>query len=106
VPLEDSRRAGLIKSSLQAAVVLPLPAEDIPLLTPEEWAELAIVSQLDLVPAGDVPGGAVQVAAAPGEKCARCWRVLPEVGQAAGHAALCLRCADAVDSGLVCRPAA
>jgi len=53
-----------------------------------------------------VPGGAVQVAAAPGEKCARCWRVLPEVGQAAGHAALCLRCADAVDSGLVCRPAA
>ena len=43
---------------------------------------------------------------APGDKCARCWRVLPEVGSDQTHPALCLRCADAVESGLVCRSAA
>ncbi len=43
---------------------------------------------------------------APGTKCARCWRVLPEVGTDPAHPALCLRCADAVESGLVCRAAA
>ena len=31
-----------------------------------------------------------------GEKCQRCWRVLPEVGVTDGHAELCRRCADAV----------
>jgi isoleucyl-tRNA synthetase len=38
---------------------------------------------------------------APGEKCARCWRVLDEVGSVTAHPTLCLRCADAVESGLV-----
>jgi isoleucyl-tRNA synthetase len=33
---------------------------------------------------------------AQGEKCQRCWRVLPEVGAAGGHAELCRRCADAI----------
>jgi len=46
------------------------------------------------------------ITAAPGAKCARCWRVLPEVGSQPGHPTLCARCADAVESGLVCRPAA
>jgi isoleucyl-tRNA synthetase len=32
--------------------------------------------------------------------------VLTEVGSVAAHPALCLRCADAVDSGLVCQAAA
>ena len=40
---------------------------------------------------------------AEGEKCARCWKVLPEVGTHAAHPGLCGRCADAVDSGLVCK---
>ena len=43
------------------------------------------------------------ISPAPGDKCARCWRVLPEVGRQAGHPTLCVRCADAVESGLVCR---
>jgi isoleucyl-tRNA synthetase len=47
----------------------------------------------------DVPGIAVAVRKAPGERCERCWRVLPEVGHAAGHADLCGRCADAVGAG-------
>ena len=35
---------------------------------------------------------------AEGEKCGRCWKILPEVGSIAGHDDLCLRCADAVDN--------
>ncbi|MGH7091911.1 MAG: zinc finger domain-containing protein [Stellaceae bacterium] len=36
------------------------------------------------------------VSPAAGERCERCWRVLPEVGQLADHADLCGRCADVV----------
>jgi isoleucyl-tRNA synthetase len=45
----------------------------------------------------DVPGIAVTVELASGEKCQRCWRVLPEVTTIAAHPDLCGRCADAVD---------
>jgi isoleucyl-tRNA synthetase len=96
--LEVARAEGLIGSSLQAALALPPAFAD--LLDAEGWAELAIVS------AATTEGEALGVAKAPGTKCARCWRVLPEVGSDPTHPALCLRCADAVESGLVCRAAA
>jgi len=77
--LEAARAAKLIGASLQGAVTLP---PDMMALAPaEDWAELAIVSSV-------VPGDTLHVHRAPGEKCARCWRVLPEVNAAA----LCLRC--------------
>ncbi|HWA80969.1 MAG TPA: class I tRNA ligase family protein, partial [Acetobacteraceae bacterium] len=114
--LERARAAGAIGTSLQAALTLHLTApEDRALLSAERWAELAIVSSLvvsaDPAPdeafrLPDVPGAAVGFLPAPGMKCARCWRVLPEVGENPKHPALCRRCADAVDSGLVCRAAA
>jgi isoleucyl-tRNA synthetase len=44
-----------------------------------------------------VAGVAVGFARAGGDKCARCWKVLPEVGSVAGHEPLCRRCADAVE---------
>jgi isoleucyl-tRNA synthetase len=37
---------------------------------------------------------AISAGLADGHKCARCWRILPEVTSAA---ALCLRCEDAVE---------
>ena len=37
-----------------------------------------------------------QVRRAAGNKCARCWRVLQEVGSWADYPDLCLRCTDAV----------
>ena len=105
VPLEDARRAGAIGASLQAQVVLPLSAAEMALLTAEEWAELAIVSELAIVYDPQRDGGvldgehqAVTVERAAGEKCARCWRVLPEVGQGATRAPLCLRCEGAVSA--------
>ena len=38
----------------------------------------------------------VVIGAAPGEKCARCWKVLEEVDSDAEFRHVCLRCADAV----------
>ena len=131
--LEAMRAAGEIGSSLQAWVGLGLPDADLALLSEKEWAELLIVSVVDVLPyqdfqqsfqdkhkrsysanhpaAGlldkiDVPHPVTNAVKAPGTKCVRCWRVLPEVGSAPEHPSLCLRCADAVESGLVCRPAA
>jgi isoleucyl-tRNA synthetase len=45
----------------------------------------------------DVPEIGARVSAAPGNRCERCWKVLPEVGQAPRHSDLCLRCAAVVD---------
>ena len=82
--LEAARTAKLIGSSLQATLVLPRSgAPDTSLLDPAGWAEVAIVSSI-------AEGEALAVVRAEGEKCARCWRVLPEVGSE--HAGLCLRC--------------
>ena len=113
--LERARVQGAIGTSLQAALTFHLPEADRGLLSPEEWSELAIVSASSLTcePAGaeafslpEVPGVAVLFSPAEGEKCARCWRVLPEVGSDQRHPRLCRRCVDAVESGLICRVAA
>jgi isoleucyl-tRNA synthetase len=93
--LEAARRDGVIGASLQAVVTLPEPA--LSLLDLDGWTEFAIVSRVEV-------GPALSVAKAPGEKCARCWKVLVEVGTQLAHPALCLRCADAVESGLVGQP--
>ncbi|NIA71165.1 isoleucine--tRNA ligase [Pelagibius litoralis] len=44
----------------------------------------------------DVSGVAVSVSLAEGDKCQRCWKVLPEVGRAADAPETCARCADAL----------
>jgi isoleucyl-tRNA synthetase len=101
--LEKARAAGTIGASLQAAPTLHLPTADIALLDAADWATVGIVSALTLSDAPGpadahqvegVDGVAVAFAVAPGEKCARCWRVLPEVGSRTPH--LCLRCDAAV----------
>ncbi|UMM64137.1 isoleucine--tRNA ligase [Aristophania vespae] len=93
--LEGARRDGLIGSSLEAKVILPLTAEEKKASEGIDWAELSIASQLDIrVGQGNED---VQVMQADGQKCARCWRVLPEVGQNMEHSALCLRCVKAVE---------
>jgi isoleucyl-tRNA synthetase len=95
--LETARAEKVIGSSLQAALVLPPAPHD--LLDPAGWAEFAIVSAV-------APGDALAVHRAPGEKCARCWRVLMEVGSAATNPELCLRCDDAIESGQIKQAAA
>ena len=83
--LEAARRDGLIGASLQAEPRLTLAMEDMPLLDAAGWAEICITSSLDL----GAGNPAVSIAPAPGDKCQRCWRVLPETAAETG---LCLRC--------------
>jgi isoleucyl-tRNA synthetase len=115
--LEDARRSGLIGASLQAWVTLVFPLGEQSPLSAEDWAEILIVSGVSIAAADDptvapelmptgTPAIGMKVDVAPGTKCVRCWRVLEEVGHQPKHSALCARCADAVESGLVCRPAA
>ncbi|MBU8540761.1 isoleucine--tRNA ligase [Falsiroseomonas tokyonensis] len=88
--IEELRRAGTIGASLQANAALALPEGDpANVLTAEQWAEVLIVSQASLAPA-ETPDAAVTVAE--GQKCDRCWRVLPEVGLSLAHPTLCRRC--------------
>ena len=93
--IEGMRAAGDVGSSLQADVTLGLHPAEAGLLPAADWQDLAIVSSLRLVPTDDAV--TVHVARAPGGKCARCWRVLTEVGTVSAHPTLCLRCTDAVD---------
>ncbi|WP_431282371.1 isoleucine--tRNA ligase [Humitalea sp. 24SJ18S-53] len=93
--LERARAAGEIGSSLQAAPILALPVADAGLLDIAAWAEICIVSGLAIAPE-PADTATVTFQRAPGQKCDRCWRVLPEVGGSAAHPTLCLRCEAAV----------
>ena len=99
--LEAMRQAGQIGSSLQAEVTLFFREGEDQLLSPADWADNLIVSGVAVGTAEAVV--TAEAAVAHGEKCARCWRVLPEVDPGSK---LCLRCTDAIESGLVGQPAA
>ncbi|MBT3990904.1 MAG: isoleucine--tRNA ligase [Rhodospirillaceae bacterium] len=104
--LEIERAEKRIGSSLQAAPTVYVTADYIEAMNGLDLAEIAITSTAELTE-GDVPEGAftiedvkgigVQSALAPGEKCIRCYKVLPEVGTIAGHDEVCVRCAEAAD---------
>ncbi|MBL8696940.1 MAG: isoleucine--tRNA ligase [Alphaproteobacteria bacterium] len=106
--LEKARERKEIGSSLQAAPVVHLGPAQAATLEGLDLEEIFITSGHRLVvgdppadPAlfrlADVPDVAVAFAPAEGNKCQRCWKVLPEVGRHPRHPALCERCADAVD---------
>ena len=104
--LEIERAQKRIGSGLQAAARLYAPADYRAALDGVNLAELCITSEgtveFAAPPAGvfvlpEVPGVGATIEMAGGEKCQRCWRVLPEVGTVPGHGDLCRRCADAVE---------
>jgi isoleucyl-tRNA synthetase len=91
---------------LQAAVELFIPEGLADQLRDVDLAELCITSA-GTVRVGPAPDDAftlpdvaevgVRISPAPGERCERCWRVLPEVGQWSDHPDLCRRCAEVVN---------
>jgi isoleucyl-tRNA synthetase len=104
--LEIERAQKRIGSGLQAAARLYAPEDYRAALEGVDLAELCITSEgtveFAAQPAGafvlpEVSGVGAIIEMARGEKCQRCWRVLPEVGTVPGHGDLCRRCADAVE---------
>jgi isoleucyl-tRNA synthetase len=96
--LEEAKNQGVIRQPLDAKIWLRLPPEEKTLaasLGEEGLAALFVVSQVSI---GE-GAGSVEVLAAEGEKCPRCWLRLPTLGQAADYPELCHRCAAAVKSG-------
>ena len=104
--LEEQRTAKVIGSSLEAAPTVYLSSELAAVITnPDTFADLCITSQITIVQ-GDAPEGAftlddmagvgVVFAMSDGQKCERCWKILPDVGTHS-HEGVCGRCEAALD---------
>jgi isoleucyl-tRNA synthetase len=115
--LEALREKKAIGSSLQATVTIDVDDDALAGLLRKHIASLPmlfIVSGVALGPraasarpAGLDPAAAadavrpwtIDASPAQGEKCPRCWRVVPEVSSAADSLGLCGRCVDAMTAG-------
>jgi isoleucyl-tRNA synthetase len=106
--LEVARTAKVIGHSLDARVLLAVPAGEWRQLLQEYRSELAtlfIVSQVELVESvgaaassgEEVNGLRIEVTRALGNKCERCWNFAESVGSSSKHPALCDRCETALD---------
>ena len=104
--LELERAAKRIGSSLQARPVVTIARPELMEAVRDlDMMDIAITSDLSLVegtpPEGaftleEVAGVGVTIEMAEGQKCQRCWKVLPEVGSFEGAPGTCGRCADAI----------
>jgi isoleucyl-tRNA synthetase len=97
--LEAARQEKTIGNSLGAHVLLRARGAAAQLLVSrrDELPMLFIVSQLDFQTAeGDGPELEVLVTRARGEKCARCWRIVPAISKHPQTEGLCDRCVDAL----------
>jgi isoleucyl-tRNA synthetase len=98
--LEEARAAKTLSSSLGARVTLRASGPLLEQLRgyeatsrywPGELANLMIVSRVELLEGeGELQ---VEVSAASGSKCERCWSVSEEVGSQSVHVGVCPRCA-------------
>ncbi len=103
--LEVQRTAKVIGASLEAAPVVHIEDADLAkALKSVPFADLCITSALalttDPAPAEafrlpEISGVSVVFEMAEGEKCERCWKILPDVGSHS-HAKTCKRCNDAL----------
>lgn len=104
--LEIERREKRIGSSLEAAPTIHIEDKALmALVQNEDWAEIGITSAAtlkatkapkDAFRLEDVPNVAVVPGLAQGQKCARSWRILPEVGSDKDFPDLSLRDAEAI----------
>ncbi|MBK5927757.1 isoleucine--tRNA ligase [Rhodobaculum claviforme] len=103
--LEVQRRDKVIGASLEAAPMVHIHDSDVlAALRTVDFADLCITSDITL--SGDpipqeafrlpeVPGIGVVFEKAEGQKCQRCWKILPDVGRHT-HPGTCARCNDAL----------
>ncbi len=103
--LEEARQAKVIGNSLEARLTIFCQEEDIGRFLASFGAvlsDLFIVSVTDIETTPDipahaivdekVPGLGISVSRNDGEKCERCWKYAPDVGQVQDHPTLCERC--------------
>ena len=89
--IEPMRASKELGSSLEAKPVITASDASVKAaLESVDMAEVCITAPAE-IKEGEC---GVSITKADGEKCARCWKVLPEVSAESGH--LCNRCADAV----------
>jgi isoleucyl-tRNA synthetase len=95
--MEEAKEAGTVKKPQAARVLVSVPPEGYELLRAyeDQLANIFVVSQAALRN-GEQSEVRVTIEPAPGERCERCWRVLPTVGSIPEHPTLCDRCAAAV----------
>jgi isoleucyl-tRNA synthetase len=105
--LEIERAEKNIGSSLQAAPTVYATAEYIDAMAGLDLAEIVITSSAELDQGNppddvfileDVAGVGVLINIAEGNKCVRCFKILPEVGSIKDHEEVCGRCAVAADT--------
>ena len=104
--LELARVDKVIGHSLDAAVIIAAPPELLSFLGEygDQLPSIFIVSKVELVAeisgeawsSENVEGLKVQVTAAPGVKCERCWCYSEELGRNAEHPSICPKCTQAV----------
>ena len=103
--LEIQRRDKIIGASLEAAPVVHIQdADTLAAVKSVDFADICITSNISLT-SDPMPnesfrmpeseGIGVVFEMADGQKCQRCWKILPDVGQHS-HAATCGRCNDAL----------
>ena len=97
--LEIKRNEKLIGSSLQAKAIIYIPSEIKQILSTLDLAEMCIVSGVEIKDITEKTPSSmnfeeedifVDISLAEGEKCQRCWTILPEVKDNQDH--LCSRC--------------
>lgn len=97
IELETARKAGIIGGSLEAKVTLTLPPAQYAAVArlKDELRFLLIVSATE-IHQGTAERPVITVEKAAGEKCERCWHILPSVGENTEHPTLCPRCVENV----------
>ena len=100
VTLEQARRDKTIGKALEAQLQFVGPAALLDPIAPhaELLREMLNVSALTFTRAGDADQVRIQLAAAEGRKCERCWHWESTVGAHAAHPTLCHRCLTALGS--------
>ena len=104
--LEQARTAKLIGSGLEAKVLLSAaagPLRDLLQEAAPDLATLFIVSRAELVDnladgvaSEALPGLAIRIERAEGDKCPRCWNYSTDIGTSPDHPELCARCTKAL----------
>ncbi len=97
--LEVEIKGKKLRSSLEAKVTLKCGGEQYDFLksVEQELAAAFIVSAVEIVKSEN-EALEVEITAAEGEKCERCWIFSNTVGKSSSHPTLCSRCASVIES--------